>query len=415
MYSYDKAAPGLNPIEPEKIAEQGWNILEQDVCFPVAILREQRILHNLQWMQRFIDTSGVHLYPHGKTTMAPALFQLQMEYGCRGLTAANPTHLAVYLEAGIERVILANQVVGKANLRKLFFLLQRFPKAEVILIVDSIAGAEILNDAAQRHGHPGELTVLLEVGGNEGRTGVRSLTQALELARGIEKLPHLRLCGVEAFEAVFPGSNQQEQVASLLSAMIEIFESLDAEGLLQGNKHYLSAGGSAYYDMVVERFNTLQSSKPVEILLRSGCYITHDDGMYRRAIDEIFDRGLLTFTDRLKPALEVWGVVQSLPEPGLAFSNVGKRDISYDVEMPLARYHFRPGRDTEPKPLHGEIIVTGLNDQHTYLRYEPQTDLRVGDLIGFGVSHPCTTFDKWKALLLVNEEYTVLQAISTYF
>ena len=56
-----------------------------------------------------------------------------------------------------------------------------------------------------------------------------------------------------------------------------------------------------------------------------------------------------------------------------------------------------------------------MNDQHTYLRVPAEADVRVGDLIGSGISHPCTTFDKWRALFTVDDSYRVTGAILTFF
>jgi len=107
--------------------------------------------------------------------------------------------------------------------------------------------------------------------------------------------------------------------------------------------------------------------------------------------------------------------VQSLPEPLLAIVNIGKRDISYDVDLPVAEMWYQTGTHTMPVNISQRFEVTEINDQHLFLRIPPGTQLKIGDLLGFGVSHPCTTFDKWKLLLVVNDQYDVVDGVLTFF
>ena len=74
-------------------------------------------------------------------------------------------------------------------------------------------------------------------------------------------------------------------------------------------------------------------------------------------------------------------------------------------------------RETTVTPAPAHWTVGGMNDQHTYLRAPEGTvlDLQVGDRVGLGISHPCTTFDKWRWLPLVDNNYTVCDAIVTSF
>jgi len=119
----------------------------------------------------------------------------------------------------------------------------------------------------------------------------------------------------------------------------------------------------------------------------------------------------------LRPALEVWSRAQSCPEPGLAILTMGKRDASFDLEMPIVRKRYRPGIDTAPQPAPATWKIANMNDQHAYLRFAADDDAapQVGDLVGCGISHPCTTFDKWRALFTVDDDYRVTGAIRTFF
>ena len=111
--------------------------------------------------------------------------------------------------------------------------------------------------------------------------------------------------------------------------------------------------------------------------------------------------------------MEVWGAVLSLPEPGLALLGFGKRDVSYDLGLPLPRL-VKSGTEAVRR-VRGEASIFALNDQHAYMRLAAEEDLRVGDLVGCGISHPCTAFDKWRLIPVVDDEYRVLDAVLTYF
>jgi D-serine dehydratase len=179
----------------------------------------------------------------------------------------------------------------------------------------------------------------------------------------------------------------------------------------------LSAGGSKYFDQVTAAFRGADLDRPVEILLRSGCYLSHDSKIYTDAFARLRARTpeIERLGEGLRPALELWASVQSTPEPGLAIATMGKRDVSHDIDLPLTRQWFRPGLHWRPQDLGPGFQVIGLYDQHTCLRVPADSPLRVGDLVSFGISHPCTTFDKWRLLYVVDDAYTVTEAIRTFF
>jgi D-serine dehydratase len=168
--------------------------------------------------------------------------------------------------------------------------------------------------------------------------------------------------------------------------------------------------------VVAEVFSAARFGNSVEIVLRPGCYLTHDVGTYRQAQAQIQQRNPIAHKMRsgLLPALQVWAYVQSVPEAERAIIALGKRDAGYDAGLPMPALHFRPG-EAMPGVAPAHWALTKLMDQHAYLQISEQDDLRVGDMIGFDISHPCLTFDKWRTLLVLNDEYRVVDAIQTFF
>jgi D-serine deaminase-like pyridoxal phosphate-dependent protein len=250
--------------------------------------------------------------------------------------------------------------------------------------------------------------VLLEIGFPNGRTGCRSAEQALEVARAVAAAPGLRLRGVAAFEGIVaaPGTpGAREKVTAFLVEVRRVAQRLHEAGLVDGEL-LLSAGGSAYFDLVVEAFT---ANHPARIVLRSGSYAAHETGPHA---------GLSPFaraphTGRsLLPALELWGQVLSRPEPDRALLGFGRRSTSFDVALPdptRVRHAGEPGAG----PLTG-ASTTALDDEHAYLRVPPDQRLGIGDWVGFGQAHPCTAFDKWKLVAVVENDH-VVDVIRTFF
>ena len=302
--------------------------------------------------------------------------------------------------------------------------LRRDPEFDFYCVVNSVANVEQLAAAAGAASPGRPLQLLLEGGMDGGRTGCRTLETALAVARAVKAAgPHLALRGVEGFEGLVH-TNSPEADAATVARFLD-FSSRSpspASGaeLFAHDRLILSAGGSAFYDLVVDRFRRAGLERDFLLVTRSGCYLTHDSKMYQEAFEQVKKRkpGLDNLGPGLVPAFEVWAYVQSRPEPKKAILTVGKRDISYDVDLPVPLKWVRP----RPGVAAGDIaelgagyVVTGLNDQHCHLTVPANSPLAVGDMVAFGVSHPCTTFDKWQVIPVVDDAYTVVSAIKTYF
>ena len=413
LKGYPHRAP---PCAVRDIGRLGWNVLRGDLPFPVAVLKESALAHNLAWMADFTRATGVLLAPHGKTTMAPQLFARQLEAGAWGITFATMQQVSLGVRLGLRRIILANQLVGREDIAQATELAASTPDLELHVLVDSIAGVKCIEAHGGRHGESRPLNALLEMGVAGGRTGCRTVDEAMSVARAIAASRAVRLSGVECFEGLnVTGDSEADRVVveRWMHALQQVARQCDAEGLFGTAEVTLSAGGSAVFDVVARSLPT-QLSRPVRTILRSGCYVTHDSGFYERFAQHVIARSGAPWRQRegLKAALEVWTEVQSQPEPGLAILAFGKRDASFDLELPIPLARMRDGVRA---PLGANWRIDRLNDQHAYLRIPTDADLRVGDLVGCGISHPCTTFDKWRWIPIVDDDYGVTGAIRTFF
>ena len=418
--SFKGFPPERAPFAVRDAGRQGLELLRGDLPMPVAVLRDSALAHNARWLMGFVGETGASLAPHGKTTNAPQLFAEQLRDGAWGITVANVHQARLAAEAGSPRVLMANQLATESDAMRFGLLARVHPTVRFLTLVDSGAQCTLLRAGLARADAP-RIDVLVELGTPGGRTGARSVAAALEVAGEVAAAPALRLVGVEAFEGLNVTGDAGRDAAFVgawMDGLLALARECDRAGLLEPSvdEVLLSAGGSAAYDLVATGLRGALA-RPSRIVLRSGCYLSHDDGMYRRHAEAIVARGLAHAFRGAPPrgALEVWAAVQSRPEPDRAIVTLGRRDVGTDADPPQAKWTFRPGRDGAPRPAPSHWAVFGHNDQHGYLRVQPADDLAVGDLVGFGVSHPCTTFDKWRLVWGIDDAGRVTRAIRTYF
>lgn len=386
------------------------NLLHEDVCLPAAVIKKTALENNIRWMQRYADTRGVSLAPHGKTSMTPWIFQQQQQAGAWAIGVGSAWQASVAMASGIHRVLMVNQLVGKANMQLISQLKAQFPTVDYLCCVDSLDNAQTLSAFfAARHQ---TLDILLELGVPGGRCGCRHAEQALALADEISRLPALRLRGLELYEGVLHGENPQPKVEALLrdaaALACQLERYVDGEFILTG-------AGSVWYDVVCNVWLSAEKPASCRVVIRPGCYVTHDEGIYQQAQEAIIarDQTACDLGGDLLSALELVAMVQSVPESGGAIVNFGKRDSAFDAGLPQPIAHYRAGKALN-LPLKS-LETTGIMDQHAMLKIAPGADVKVGDILVFGTSHPCLTFDKWKALQLVDDSYNVLETLETAF
>jgi D-serine dehydratase len=397
---------------------QGWQLLRGDLPLPLAVLKESALAHNLKWMREFCAERGLDIAPHGKTTMSPELYARQIEAGAWGITFATVFQAAVGVRHGIKNIIIANQVFQGADLDALVALQTSYPGVQIYFLVDSLEQVSLIESWQRARRQAARMPVLLEIGIAGKRTGVRAHEDAMRLAHAIAVSPAVRLAGIESYEGGLATCNHDQDrpaVAALMERVQAVAMACEQQGYFSGDEVLLSAGGSAIFDLVAKDLKP-RLTRPARGILRSGCYLTHDHLQYRRHLQCVGER--LNLKETLRPALEVLSAVQSCPEPGLALVTMGRRDVSYDIEMPVPIWRASLGDSaTRAAPEHWKI--SALNDQHGYLRYDPSRPIdehpRVGMIVGCGISHPCTTFDKWRWMPVVDEGYRVIDAVSLHF
>lgn len=399
-----------NAQVPKGAANPADNLVN-DVSLPALVIHRAALEHNIRWMQDFVSRSGAVLAPHGKTSMAPALFRRQLEQGAWGLTLASAVQTRAAYAGGVRRVLMANQLVGRGNMA-LIAELQVDAGFEFYCMVDHPDNVAALGAFFAERGQ--RLKVMIEYGVVGGRCGCRTEQEVRALAAAIKAQPALALCGIEGYEGVIHGDQAVSGIRAFAASLVRLALELQADGAFALDKPIITASGSAWYDLIAESFEAEAASGRFLSVLRPGSYVVHDHGIYKDAQCCVLERRS-DLHEGLRPALEVWAHVQSLPEPGFAVIALGKRDVAYDAGLPMPLKRYREG----VLPAVGDDIcackVTAVMDQHAFMTIAPGCELRIGDIISFGTSHPCLTFDKWRTGCLVDEQFNVVESFAIEF
>ncbi|MEU3767535.1 amino acid deaminase [Amycolatopsis keratiniphila] len=413
-WRFRSVAPSLSGLTIGEAAARGAKLFEDGFLGPFVVLDEEAVEHNLRTMAAWCAERGVALAPHGKTTMAPQLFERQLKHGSWGITCANAGHLRIYRAFGVSRILLANQLLDPCGLKWLAAELDADDDFEFVCWVDSVRGVELMTEALR--GARRKVDVLVELGAEGGRTGVRDTETALAVAEAAHASPALRLRGSGGYEGALSHHTDEKSlrlISSYVDGLRELVFAFHAKGLLDdAGQIIVTGGGSAYFDRVADELTKDWGGLDVLPILRSGAYVTHDDGFYR-VISPLGEHPRIGGVASFRSALRAWAQVTSKPTDELALLTIGKRDASFDEGMPEPRL-IRKG-DGPPSALEGHSIQK-MNDQHAFLTLPASSPVEVGDWIALGLSHPCTVFDKWPLIPVVGPDgETVLDFVRTHF
>lgn len=399
---------------PGTVAKKGWNLLADDLPFPVMVLIDSAVDHNLRTMSRWCQANGFLLAPHGKTTVCPQLYRRQLETGAWAITVATAQQASVAATHGVERILMANQLVGRANIRTVVDALSSRPALEFFCIADSVEGVEHLAGHLKEAGAKRPVKVLLE-GGREGwRTGARTLDEARAVLSAIRRHAGiLDFAGFEGYEGI-ARLDEAPTVKDFLESLIRMTDALAKELPPPSAPFLFSVGGTSFLDYQQEILPALRGR--YRVVVRSGCHVSHDHGLYPPQVQRARARGKGEEAwPAFRPALELWSLVQSVRDGKTAILTFGKRDAPHDSGLPVPLFVVRPGQARkDARPLTG-AKVEKLNDQHAFMTIPAGVELHVGDRVACGIVHPCTAFDKWPVIPLVDDADRVVDLYCTYF
>jgi D-serine dehydratase len=406
----------------KQLHTEGWNILAEEVSFPVAVLNERVIKNNAHWMQTFSEQSKVKLAPHGKTTMAPELFKLQQDAGCWGISLATVPQVITAYQHGVKHIILANQLIGRRHFELIAEVL-KYDDCEFYCFVDSIENAKALGEYFSNKKIT--LNILLEIGVIGGRCGWRDNNTIDRLCDVVNEYEYLNICGLSFYEGVIHGENAENNVVEFIHNIQSLALRLKNINVMGAGEFIITGAGSAWYDIVAKTLIENDVSLNYTVIIRPGCYLIHDTGIYQEAQNTVMQRSEIAAqfacedTGELSSSLEVWAYVHSIPEPGLAIIGLGKRDVAFDAGLPTPSLYFSSAKSHiegyRPIPADKRWQVVNVMDQHCMMNIPDDAKLIPGDLISFSTSHPCLTMDKWRFIGLVDNNFVIKKQIATYF
>lgn len=413
--------PGTSGLDSSLVAAEHWHPADGRMALPVLTLDEAAFAANRDLFLRYAREHNVAIAPHAKTPMAPDLARSLVEAGAWGTTVADIRQATVMLKAGLTRLIIANEVGGSGGASRLAVLAGAWPKAELYVFADSVDAVNALAEAWRANAALQPLRVLVELGA--GRAGARTTAQAEAIADAITAAGgRLKIAGVATYEgaAAQPDPGRTDEVISGLLAMTaDMFLRLRAR--VGHAPLIVTAGGSVFFDKVVAALSPVVfGDGNATLVLRSGAIFFHDHGTYDRSLGALdarrgFAIGGISASARhsFRPALRLWAEVLSRPEPGLVICGMGMRDVSFDQGFPTLLTVFRAGKPLPMPAARAEVIK--LNDQHAFLSIAPSDDIAVGDVVEFGISHPCTCLDRYRVIFGVDATGHVRHAFPTWF
>lgn len=390
------------------------------MLLPMLTINMDIYRQNRDGLLRYAARSGALVAPHVKTAMICELASDFVDAVGWGVTVADVRQASVMADAGLKRIMLANEVGGPYGARHLARLALARPEVEFFVFADSSEAVDALAMAWRDVKPPRPLSVLLEVGG--GRAGARTLEA---FAAALEALVSagkgvLHACGVASYEGASAVADHAQSIARIDELLIMQGRALGLvrRAVDESRRLIATAGGSMYFDRVVDILaKAVKDDGNADLVIRPGAILFGDHGMYRRAFSAMDARRSFALDGKgaqstFQPALSVWTEVLSRPEPGLAICGMGMRDVSYDADLPQALRIFRAG--VEVRTDVSSLRVTRLNDQHAFVAID-DSDVRVGDVVEFGISHPCTCMHLWRTVQMIDASGDIAGALGTHF
>lgn len=199
-------------MSPWKAAQPGDALAAVDT--PALVLDLDAFERNLQRMADALRGRNVRLRAHAKSHKCPEIALRQVALGAVGICCQKVSEAAVFVDAGIEDVLVTNQVMGDAKLHRLAPLAR---KARIGVLVDDAQQVPPLAAVAQAHGVMLDVYVEVNVGAN--RCGVAPGEEAVPLARQIAASAGLRFAGLQCYHG--PAQHlrsPQERLAAIAGA-----------------------------------------------------------------------------------------------------------------------------------------------------------------------------------------------------
>lgn len=413
--------PGFGELTSRTIAVQHWHPSDGAMSLPLLSLDLAIYDDSRAAMFDVCAEFGIGIAPHAKTPMAPALARNFVEQGAWGTSVADLRQAGVMLRYGLRRLLIANEIGGLNAIKRLAQLLSVYRDAEIHLFVDSVEFVQSLAAIWAVDKHLPTIHLLLEVGCGRGGVQTQGEIEALLSCLGKVDEPRLQVSGVAAYEGTTNRPNEDELQNALCDLFDRVGSALRAVREFVGPDKplLLSAGGSSLFDYVIVHCVPMtKRDGNTMLLLRNGACFFSDHGPIRDRLQALASRKLLgeaaslRIAKSFRPALRLWAEVLSTHSDGTVICGLGLRDAAHDQGLPVPFYLWREGR--RAADINGSGNLTKLNDQHAFVQI-PGVEVQIGDVVEFGVRHPCTTIDKHDLIYGIGENEKIQTVFRTFF
>jgi D-serine deaminase-like pyridoxal phosphate-dependent protein len=337
----------------------------EELDTPALLVDLELLEQNIARMAAFFADKPASVRPHSKTHKCPAIALRQLAAGAIGITCAKVSEAEVMAAAGVDDILIANQVTGATKIDRLTDLASH---CDLMVAVDDAANVQQLAEACTAKGVT--LRVLVEVDIGMGRCGVRPGQPALDLARQVATAQGLRFEGLMGYEGhlvlVDDAVERAGRVRAAFEPMAETLGLLEQDGL---PVHIVSGAGTGTFDVT----GTLPFVTEVQV----GSYVFMDN-TYSRVRTEF------------EPSLTLLSTIVSRPVPERIVVDAGLKAMTSEFGW--------------PRPLDGEgLAVRYLSEEHGVLDLaaDGRFDGKPGDRMRFQPSHCCTTVNLHDRLYVV--------------
>ena len=420
-----KGIPFLKSKKVKKLKFEKLNILKENVQFPILSIDKKNLINNIKIMNSFAKKNNASLAPHCKTFMSPQLIN-QFLKNTWGVTISNNQQLSSIIKLNIKNIIYGNLITNESNLIQYLNIINKYKNiSNIYYCVDSLFGLNLLIKLIKKKKYKFKIRILIELGFKNGRCGIRNLKNFREMLKNLKNSPeNIVVNGLFFYEGAVNNKKIgtiSKKIKNIIKLAFQCHNELINNNIYKDKENIITGGGSEYFDLVTSYFKEYNFKNNPKLILRPGSFVAYGHGHYEKKINYLSKRNLI---DRLskknniffEPSLLLWSHIISIKDDGIAIINFGKRDVSFDLGNPIAINIYRNSKKLkEIKNISSNLKVFRLNDQHAFLKFNPNVKLHIGDLISFGISHPCTTFDKWRYVYIVDKKFYIIDTLKTFF
>ena len=358
---------------------------------PSLIVDRGALLQNLQTLMDSVAAYPVRVRAHAKSHKCPALAALQVQYGAVGICCQKVSEAEVFAHAGVEDILVSNEVVGQAKIERLLALSE---KTQLTVCVDHIDNARALHEAFFRKGKV--LNVLVEIDVGQGRCGIAHGPPAVDLIAAIHEMPGLAFQGLQAYHGTAQHLRRpSERRAAINEACARVRETL--AGLHQRGISCPTIAGAGTGSFLLESASGLYNE------IQPGSYVFMDADYQRNQTEEAIsaagdspNQELTATAPAFAQSLFVWASVMSRPTAERAVVDAGLKAFSVDSGLP--QVHDRDG-----------VTYVKASDEHGVLRLAPEAQggLLLGDKLRIVPGHCDPTVNLYDHLFVIENDIVV--------